>query len=509
MQGNQKKIGLLLSYAGELVKVAIALLYTPIMLRLLGQSEYGLYQMVNSVVASLSLLSFGFNNAYVRYYSRYQVKGDSTGIARLNGMFTIIFCVMSALCLLCGGIMATNSALVFGDGLTASEQETARILLVILVLNMALTFPNSIFDSYVTAQERFLFQKLLRLAQYLFNPFLTLPLLLMGYGSVAVVAVTTVLTVGVFACNMFYCFKKLGMRFSFRGLQFSLMKEMWVFTFFIFLEQIIEQVNFSVDKFLLGRLCGTEETAVYGIGAQVQSLYGQMAVAFTLVFIPQVNRIVAGSNDDGELTRLMTKVGRVKFLVMALILTGFIFFGRPFIKLWAGAGYEHAYEVALALMIAMFVPLIQNLGFEIQRARNMHRIRSLVYTILSIANVVISIFLIKRWGSVGAAAGTGLVQVAGTAFFMNWYYHKKVGLNMFYFWKEICRFIPALVAVCLFGAVYGHFVEISGWMMLLVSAGVYAVVYAAVFWCLGLNDYEKQLVRKMLRKLPGMGRGGQ
>jgi O-antigen/teichoic acid export membrane protein len=509
MQSNQKKIGLVLSCAGELVKVAIALLYTPVMLRLLGQSEYGLYQMVFSVVASLSLLSFGFNNAYVRFYSRYQVKGDHDGVARLNGMFAIIFCAMSALCLLCGGVMAANSELVFGNGLTAAEHKTARILLVILVVNMALTFPNSIFDSYVTAQERFLFQKLLRLAQYAFNPFLTLPLLLMGYGSVAVVMVTTVLTVAVFFVNIFYCFKKLQMRFSFHGLQFSLLKEMWVFTFFIFLEQIIEQVNFSVDKFLLGRISGPEETAVYGIGAQVQSLYGQMAVAFTLVFIPQVNRIVAGSNDDGELTRLMTKVGRVKFLLMALILTGFIFFGQPFIYLWAGEGYENAYGVALALMISMFVPLIQNLGFEIQRARNMHRIRSLVYTLLSVANIVISIFLIKRWDSVGAAAGTGIVQVAGTVFFMNWYYHKKVGLDMFYFWKKISGFIPALVLVCLFGAVYSHFVTVTGWWMLLVSAGVYAAVYVAVFWCLGLNDYEKQLVRKMLQKIPGIGGGEQ
>jgi O-antigen/teichoic acid export membrane protein len=123
------------------------------------------------------------------------------------------------------------------------------------------------------------------------------------------------------------------MRFAFRGMEFSLLKEMWVFTFFIFLEQIIEQVNFSVDKFLLGRISGPEETAVYGIGAQVQSLYGQMAVAFTMVFIPQVNRIVAGANDDGELTRLMTKVGRVKFLLMALILIVGVEFGMMVIIL--------------------------------------------------------------------------------------------------------------------------------------------------------------------------------
>jgi O-antigen/teichoic acid export membrane protein len=508
MQGNQKKIGLLLSCACEVMKVAITLLYTPIMLRLLGQSEYGLYQMVGSVVSSLSLLSFGFGSAYVRYYSQYQVKEDREGIARLNGMFMMIFCAMSALCLICGGVMVANARLVFGNGLTASEMATAKILLVILVVNMALTFPNSVFDSHVTAHERFLFQKLLRIAQYLFNPFLTLPLLLMGYGSVAVVGVTTVLTVAVFLVNIFYCARKLNITFCFRGLQFSLLKEMWIFTFFIFLEQIIDQINWSVDKFLLGRLSGTGETAVYGIGGQINSLYVQMAVAVTVVFIPQTNRLVAGSNDNAALTRLMTKVGRVKFILLALIFTGFAFFGRPFLRLWAGEGYERSYEVALVLMLSMLAPLIQNLGFEIQRAKNMHSVRSVVYACLAVANVVISIFLIKRWGCVGAALGTAIVQFVGTFAFANWYYHKKVGLDMGYFWKEICKFIPSLGLVCLFGAVYGYFFEISGWTTLVLSVAVYAGVFAVVFWCLGLNDYEKRLVKKMLGKVPGLGRGG-
>ena len=59
MKINQRKAGVILSYAGEIVKILVNLIYTPIMLRLLGQSEYGLYQLVYSVVSYLSLLSLG------------------------------------------------------------------------------------------------------------------------------------------------------------------------------------------------------------------------------------------------------------------------------------------------------------------------------------------------------------------------------------------------------------------------------------------------------------------
>lgn len=504
MQINQRKIGVLLTYVSEAIKILTTLIYTPVMLRLLGQSEYGLYQLVSSTVSYLSLLSLGFGSAYVRYHSKYQVKGDSDGIARLNGMFMIVFGAMSALCLICGGVMTANSQMIFGEGLTAVEQEKAKVLTAILVVSMAITFPNSVFTCYVTAYEKFVFQKLLIVIQNLLNPFLTLPLLLLGYGSVAVVLISAVLTAAFFLVNVYYCVKHLRMRFSFRGLQFSLLKEMSVFTFFIFLNQIIDQINWSVDKFLLGRLSGTAAVAVYGIGGQVNTLYVQMSTAVSSVFAPRVNRIVAESDDNAELTGLMIRVGRIQFLILMLIVTGFAFFGRPFIRLWAGDGYEHAYEVALLLMIPVTVPLIQNLGIEIQRAKNMHRARSVMLTCLALGNIVLSIFLIRLWGVVGAAVGTTIALIIGNALFMNWYYHKKIGLDMLAFWKEIARCVPAVLMVCLFGAAYRHFIDIAGWGMLAVSIALYALVYLVVMWFLGLNTYEKQLFGKILYKLPGV-----
>ena len=55
---SQKKSGVILSYISYGVYMLSAFLYTPIMLRLLGQSEYGLYQLVNSVVSYLGVLAF-------------------------------------------------------------------------------------------------------------------------------------------------------------------------------------------------------------------------------------------------------------------------------------------------------------------------------------------------------------------------------------------------------------------------------------------------------------------
>lgn len=219
---------------GEVVKILVNLIYTPIMLRLLGQSEYGLYQLVYSVVSYLSLLSLGFGSSYLRFYSRYKAQKDEDGVAKLNGMFMIIFCLISLICVGCGIVMLANIRSIFGTGLTENEYVTARILMGLLIMNLALTFPNSVFNCVITANEKFLFQKLLILLQNIFSPFLTLPLLLMGYGSVGMVLVTTFLTLVVLISNMLFCFKKLHIRFCLKKIQISLLKELWIFYLFSF-----------------------------------------------------------------------------------------------------------------------------------------------------------------------------------------------------------------------------------------------------------------------------------
>ena len=362
---------------------------------------------------------------------------------------------------------------IFGTGLTESEYATAKVLMGLLIINLAMTFPNCVFNCSITAHEKFLFQKLLILLQNLFSPFLTLPLLIMGYGSIGMVSVTTFLTFVLLISNMFYCFRKLHIRFAFRGLQLSLLKEMWVFTFFIFLNQIIDQINWSVDKFLLGRFAGTTAVAVYGVGGQINTLYLQFSSSVSNVFVPKVNRIVAETNDNDQLTKLFTKVGRIQFMVLGLILSGFIFFGVPFVKIWAGTEYGASYAVALLLIIPVTVPLIQNLGIEIQRAKNMHKARAVVYLAIAIANIFISIPLIKLMGPAGAALGTliaeTVVLIVQLIVLRDWIRDLFSEVQ----WVKACvstavagvacygvkalnlsNFIALVISVCVFGAVY-------------------------------------------------------
>ena len=501
MENNQRKIGVLLSYTSEIIKILSGLIYTPIMLRLLGQSEYGLYQLVYSVVSYLSLLSLGFGASYMRFYSRFKAKDDIQGIARFNGMFMVIFCSISVVCVLCGVIMLDNIREIFGNGLTDSEYVTAKILMALMILNLALTFPNSVFNCYVTAHEKFIFQKTIIVLQNLLNPFLTLPLLIMGYGSVSMVAITTLLTLGAFISNICYCFRQLKIKFIFKNFNFNLLKEMWVFTFFIFINQIIDQINWSVDKFLLGRFLGTTAVAIYGVGGQINNMYLMFSTSVSNVFVPKVNRIVAESDDNNSLSDLFTRVGRIQFIIMILALTGFIFFGQPFIDIWAGEEYSNAYYITLLLIGPVTVPLIQNLGIEIQRAKNKHKARAVVYLFIAVANVFISIPLIQVCGPLGAAIGTAVSLTAGNILFMNWYYHNRIGLDMIFFWKNMLGFLPALIIPCVLGISMNLFMNINKVSVLAFCIILYTIVFSISMWKFGMNSEEKMLIGAPIRRI--------
>ena len=497
---SEKKVGLIINYIAQAVHIASGLIYTPIMLNILGQSEYGLYQLVSSIVSYLSLFSLGFTSSYIRFYARYKIKNDDNGLASLNGLFMTLFCGMAILCILCGIFMIGNIELFFGNGLTVTEYKKVRVLLLIMVFAMAISFPNSVLECQITANEKFVFLQFLDLLQKILNPFITLPCLFLGFGSVGVVLVSFVLTISKFLINIYFCRSKLQVRFSFKSLDVSLLREVSGFTIFIFINQVVDQINWNLDKLLLGRMRGSTSVAVYGVSSTIYTMYTNFANSIKNVFVPQVNLTVAKGNSDNEVTDLFVKVGRIQLMLILLVFTGFLCFGKNFIDMWAGEEYSESYYITLLLMAPMIIPLSQCLGVEIQRAKNKHQMRTIVYTIMAALNVALSVPLIKICGAVGAAIGTAIAVVLGNCIFMNFYYHKCIGIDMFRYWKSVIRFVPSAVISMLLGLIIRKSLKIESWFTFMAAILIYSALYLLVMWIITLNKNEKQIFKNFVRK---------
>ena len=500
MKYNKLKVGIVVSYLAAGISVIVSLIYTPFMLRMLGKSEYGTYQLIYAVAGYLSLLSFGFGSAYIKFYSEYTDENKEKSIAKLNGMFITVFSVLAVVCCVVGFVLVFNMGGFFKK-LTTQESHTAQILLSFLVVNVALTFLNSVFDSYIIAHEQFLFQKVIYLIKTVLNPILTVPFLLLGFKSVVLVAITTLLTAISLFINYIFCVKKLKMRFSFTGFDTSLLKKVAIFSGFIFLNIVTDQINWNLDRFLLGVYRSSAEIAVYGVAAQINTYYMSCSSIVSSVFIPRVNRIAVQKNADKGLNDIFIRVGRIQFMILALICSGFIFFGKTFIRLWAGSGYEQAFAIAIILLVAVTVPMIQNIGIEIQKAKNLHKFRSIIYAAIAVCNLILSIILTPKYGIWGCTIGTAMSLIVGNIIIMNVYYHRTIKLNMLRFWLNIVCILPSIVIPIMFGVMYNKFIDSQSKMSFLLGVMTYTIIYGASIYFLGMNSYERKLAKKPITML--------
>ena len=498
---NQLGAGVLMSYVGQALQILLTLFYTPVMRGILGQSEYGAYEIVFSVVGVLSLFTFGFSGSYIKYYSVCKKKEDSEReIARLNGLFMLVFTALGTLVLILGGVLYFNAEMVFGGKITAGELALSRRLLLVLVVNCALNFPLTVYNNYIIAHERFIPLQVFNLFATVVNPCLSFPLLLLGFGSVGMVSAMLLVTVCRLLLSAFYCHSRLQMRFSFRHLQPGLLRSVWIFSLYIFIDSIVNAVNLSIDRFLLGKMLGTAAAAVYAVGGQINTLYMSLSTTISSVFTPRINQMVADGNREKGLSDLFVRVGKLQFSILLLILGGFAVFGQRFMQLWAGEGYEEAFFVALILILGYTVDLIQNVGIEIQRAKGYQKYRSLINAIAAVLNLGISIVLIRQWGVIGAAVGTAVMWLLSCGLVMNLFYARVVGLNVKRFWIEIGRMACGGILPLALGFLALSYINRCHILIYFALIVAFVLIYLLSLYFFGLRSADRARVRRILKK---------
>lgn len=508
MQVNQVRAGAILSYVSMAVSTILSLVYAPIMKGQLGTSEYGVYGSVGPIIAYLLLLSMGLGSAYMRYYSQAKVAQDRRTMAKLNGMFLVTYTVLGLVLLVLGFTLAAHPQNVFGAKWTEEELALGAKLLRIMSVNAALSFPISVFESNVNINERYLFLKLVAMAKSVLSPMISIPLLLLGYHSPAIAILSLMLTIVSGVVEAFYCLIRLRMPISFRGYDFALMKSMMGFTFYVFIAVVVDQVNYGIGTLMTTWIHGTELSAVYYNANQLNVYYLSFAMAISNVLAPRVHRMVASNTPTRELGRLMTRAGRLQFIMLMCVFLGFVAVGRPFVVLWAkgDASFAIDYPVAILLFLSTIMSSIQFVGLEILRAKGMHKFRAWVYLAAAGVNVVLMIPLCRKWGLLGVGQQHPYRHAAGKRPAHQLVLLQKDRLDVRRFWRRIAQLLPSMLLPAIVAVLIARFAQVGSYLQIALWGCVFVAVYAGSLWIFGMNRYERGLVSSMLGKIFRRGR---
>ncbi|MGL5961535.1 MAG: lipopolysaccharide biosynthesis protein [Cetobacterium sp.] len=497
MNKNELKIGTVLSLFTVIVSSLIQIIYTPMYMKYLGPADYGINSLVQSIIGYISILNLGLGNTMLRYTVQYRAENKLEEEKSLNGMFLVIYSVLMLIAISIGIYLYSNMNDFFGKNFTFEEIEKTKSIFVIMFLNVAISFPLSIFSTNISSKEKFIYQRSIKLITIILNPIVAVILMMNGFGLVAITVSTVFFALTSYMFDVIYAFK-LGMKIKFSKFNKNIIREIFTYSFFIFLNVLIDQIYWGTDRVIIGKYIGVTGIAVYSIGGIFNTLYMGFASSVSGVLFPKINRLIVEGKHD-EINDIFIKVGRLQYILLGLISSGFILFGKDFIVLWVGESYIEAYKIALWIMIPLTVPLIQSTGIAIMQARNMHQFRSMVYFIIAIMNLVMSVLFVKEYGVIGCAIATGISFVLGQIIIMNIYYKVRIGLDMIKFWKNIIKMsIPLLISMMLGTLLNIYLVKIS-YFNLFLKASIYTAVYTILLLIIGLNSYEKSLV-KIFRK---------
>ncbi len=496
---SQLKIGAILSYGNIILTNVMGLLLTPFIIRSLGDSEYGLYTLIGSLIAYLSLMDLGIANTVVRYVSKYRAEDDKETESNFLGTTLLIYIFISAVLLIGGIAVYFNLGEIFKKSLTEAELEKAKIMFLILLFNLSIALPGSMFTAICNAYERFIFPRALTAIRYLVRVAVIFAVLDMGGKAISIVVIDTILSILIIVCTLFFVFKKLPVKFRFDQVNKPMISSIFSYSVWIFVLAITSQFQWQGGQLMLGIISNTTAVAIYGVGIMLGTYYGAFSSAIAGVFLPKATFMVVNNAAPSELTDMMIRIGRLSLFVLLFILGGFFLYGKQFILLWVGETYLESWAISLTIMIVYTIPLVQSFGNALLEANKKVSFKAITYLIFITAGTLSGYFLYAYFGSLGMVLGVS-AGWAISIMILNFYYQQVLKLEMSRFFTKLFQkmiFLFALVvAVCWF--LNGW--KLSGWGGFLINITVYSVVYLPIMFRFGLAPEERILFYDLIPK---------
>ena len=495
---KQIKLGAILSYISIAVNIITGLVYIPWMVGVIGQSQYGLYTLANSVI-TLFLVDFGLSSATGRYLSKYHAEGDRDGAERFLGAIYKLYLLIDAVILTILLLIFLLLDRIFVN-LTAAELEQLRVVYAVAALFNVINFPFATFNGILTAHEKFVPLKLADLLYRLGNVGFTVLALMLGCGLYALVIVHASVGLLVLVFKYTVIKKTIPLKADFRKNGKELYLSIFGFSVWVTASMLASRLVFNITPSILGIVVNSAAIAVFGIVSTIEGYTYSFTTAINGMFMPRISRIVAGNHSETDLNPLFLTVGKFQFGLNGLVLAGFVVVGRSFIDLWMGTDFRHAYGgILLVLFPGLFYNAMQ-IAETTMVVTNKVKWTAIVSIVTGGLNVCLSFPLSYRFGVTGACMSICIAYLVRNVL-VHMIYHRELPLDIPRFMKEcyLKMSVPILVTIA-GGVVLNLCVPDRGWGVFFFKAVFAASFYILATLFFSLKKQERQAVICWLKK---------
>ena len=496
--GNQKRIGAILGFLYTALQSVISIIYIPILLNTIGKSEYGIYQIVGSVIAYFAAMESPLCASVLKYYVEYRVKGDNRNMENVLAIGRRIFLILSIVFILISIPSAFALKASFSATFTESQITETLWMFGIMIFNLIVSMNSYVYLAVINGHERFVFVKLSSIVTLILQPVIVVLVLQQYQCAFVIVAVQCMLNILMALIRKYYAVKKLNCIIKYHGFDKMLFKGMMALSLATLGVALADQVFWRADQLILGSMLGPDVAAEYSIGSQLNTMYISVACVLGGVILPTVTKLIVNGTLK-DVSSYFAKIGRYQSILAVLVLTGVVGFGEEFIMILAGEGFEYSYNVALLLMIPYTIDLIQICGNTILQIKNQYGYRAKMMIISSIIKILLSIVFVKIMGPIGAAISTAIVILLGNGIYLNYIYIQKIGIDIKMFFSRISTIWIIGIFMLPISYVINRIELSNDYFQFGMHIVVFSLIYLLLIYKFALTPSEKELFVKVLK----------
>ncbi|MFT6417965.1 MAG: O-antigen/teichoic acid export membrane protein [Cognaticolwellia sp.] len=495
---RERRNGILLSYGSIAIRNVAALLLIPFIINHLGVSDYGIYSLVSSLAGYLIVLEFGLANTTIRFLSVYQANNEKAKESEFISSIVVIYGALALCVVAIGLIIWFKLPTIFQQSMTLAEIQLLQSAFLVLLINVVITLMSNSLTGIISTYQRFRFQKSTEILVFVARCIIVVGCLEAGFGVLAIVVIDTVTNLLHSLIRFLYIKRNIDIEFKAKLPDQATLKEIFVYSSFIALNVIVNQINWRVDNLIIGTLTNSKTLGIFNIGSQLLFSFIAFASAISNIFTPKIVQMVKQEVSKTVLMAQLCIIGRYQMIVLGYVFVVFAAFGELFIQLFVGAEFSQAYWVALISMVPLMFVLAQTSTNAVLQGLNKHKVRSLLLLVTAMANIIISIILVKKIGMVGASWGTAFALFVGELLMVNIYLYRVIGLNMWHLYREFLRYsIPAILLTLMTAFLVSDYVSAS-WFGLFIACGLTGFIYAVFSYFISLVPSERQKLNRFV-----------
>lgn len=478
-----------LAYFALAVNVVAGIIYTPWMVRQIGQSNYGMYTLAVSLI-SILMFDFGIGTAITRFAALYRSSGDETGLKHFLGLIYKIYFAIDIVALVGSCILYCFLDVIY-TSFTPLELESFKIVYMLVAGYNLLALPFSPLDGLLSAYEEFVVIKACQLLARVLTIVLVVIALSMGQGLYALVIANIISGIVSIAIRWLFVHYKLKLKAQWNGLDWNMIRSVLSFSCLAMIGSLCSSLSTNLMPSIVAATTGTAETAIYGAATTLNGYAYLLTNAISGMFLPKVTRILMKENFTGKLDQLSIKVGRLLMILSAVILVGFFSVGENFFVLWMGEPYRKAY---LCTCFLIFAELAFN-PFQIYNtamtAKGYLKPEAFNRAVTSAIIVTVGVGVSRFFGAAGAAMAicVGYLIRGGISLFL---YRKYLKVDIKRFLKEVYGKTPIYIGLAGVCIICMKQFQTGGWGALILQSTVILASFILVTFLFVLEEQEKK-----------------